>query len=576
LPSLSLDLLAKDNASAAIKGMTGSILSANFAMAGLRQIANFAAQSIGNAVKSNTDFKKVTDDVTVNVNALSMTLGGMLVGALKSSLESLRGFTGEAQNIKNIGGAFAIIIQYGKRLITDVFDMLKVAMKPVVDAFKSFSKEGNASAGAMQALAVVMEVISSVLSLVGAYLGAVIKYFFSLVNVVIESTKTIGIFFEMLSGKKKWDDVKVQLGETGKAIGDMAKALVNGYKEIITSSISEAKTFQDRIKKTTEENTKILKEGGDKALADFEKNQGAIRNASEKGDKEDLAKKKEKQDQEKQGWMAFASGMIDLQKSMMATLSQINDQYFSDRLAAVSEWKESHLAEIDDWVSREEEKAGVKEESGSERLQREIRELQGNLTKKQTAEEKTATQTQIKEKQSELKRLQIKEEAEKKTDHFNKEAAKKELKIKKEQFEANKTLAIINIWLNAASSVMGWWAGFASMGIPGIVLAAVMTAATLVMAGVQTGIVASQTFHGKEGGLVNQGALTGDNTLLFANKGEALLKSDTYNNLERKINGSSSFGGGTFNIGTLILQGVNSPDELAYQLNEVARTEGAR
>ena len=51
------------------------------------------------------------------------------------------------------------------------------------------------------------------------------------------------------------------------------------------------------------------------------------------------------------------------------------------------------------------------------------------------------------------------------------------------------------------------------------------------MAGVQTGLVASQNFHGEQGGVVPTGPMTGDNTQVFANKGEALLRNDDYMSL---------------------------------------------
>jgi len=149
-----------------------------------------------------------------------------------------------------------------------------------------------------------------------------------------------------------------------------------------------------------------------------------------------------------------------------------------------------------------------------------------------------------------------------------------QLKIKKEQFEANKALSIVNIWVGAAQSVMGWWASFASMGIPGIVLAGVMTAATLAMAGVQTGLVASQTFHGAEGGVQKAGNIAGDNALTWMNKGEALVKDQDYRLF---VNGLKNGGGGQGNVynfyGNIVTQNA---EEFVYQMNEISRKERGR
>jgi hypothetical protein len=54
--------------------------------------------------------------------------------------------------------------------------------------------------------------------------------------------------------------------------------------------------------------------------------------------------------------------------------------------------------------------------------------------------------------------------------------------------------------------------------------AVMIAATTVVMAGVQTGVIASQTFHGEEGGVIPAGGTSGDNTILHVNKGGALLK----------------------------------------------------
>jgi len=81
----------------------------------------------------------------------------------------------------------------------------------------------------------------------------------------------------------------------------------------------------------------------------------------------------------------------------------------------------------------------------------------------------------------------------------------------------------------------------------GPIIAGVLTAAALILAGVQTGLIASQTFHGQEGGLLNKGQITGDNNLLFANKGEALFQDNTYKNLVTFLNDyqSGTAGGGS-------------------------------
>jgi hypothetical protein len=90
-----------------------------------------------------------------------------------------------------------------------------------------------------------------------------------------------------------------------------------------------------------------------------------------------------------------------------------------------------------------------------------------------------------------------------------------------------------------------------------------------------TGMIASQTFHGKEGGLVSMGGNTGDNTLLFANKGEALLQDETYQNLVKKINGENNTNSTPIYIQNFYSYS-NNAEQLREELIELARTEATR
>lgn len=270
--------------------------------------------------------------------------------------------------------------------------------------------------------------------------------------------------------------------------------------------------------------------------------------------------------------VAVMQGVLSITSGIISGINDLMAAQLQEQLDTLEEWKESRLASVDEWMEAEQERYGVREETQTERLQREIDELNASLSQAGSAKEQAALNEQLKEKEDELKRAQILEDGENKKEQIRKKAAKKEYEEKKKAFEMNKALSIVNIWLNAASAVMGWWSAFASMGIPGVILAGVMTGTTLAMAGVQTGLVASQTFHGAEGGMIPNGAASGDRAVTYMNKGEALLRNDDYNALVSMARGS----GGAFNIYGNITVVANNPQEFIEQLSEINRYEGAR
>jgi hypothetical protein len=77
---------------------------------------------------------------------------------------------------------------------------------------------------------------------------------------------------------------------------------------------------------------------------------------------------------------------------------------------------------------------------------------------------------------------------------IDKESNKKKNDLAKKQFKANKAFSIANIWINYATAVMGFWSAFASMGIAGIVLGAIMTTLLTGVAIAQTAVVSRQKF----------------------------------------------------------------------------------
>jgi hypothetical protein len=138
-------------------------------------------------------------------------------------------------------------------------------------------------------------------------------------------------------------------------------------------------------------------------------------------------------------------------------------------------------------------------------------------------------------------------------------------------------MAIVDIWLKAAQGIMGAWAGaFSTVGFPpaAAIMAGIMTGLITTMAGVQTGLVAAQQFKGEQGGVIGAGSMSGDNVMLNANKGEALIPNADFRLLVDQIrSGRMSGGNMSVHIGQVV---SNDPKDFVNKLIEIRRYEAAR
>jgi hypothetical protein len=156
--------------------------------------------------------------------------------------------------------------------------------------------------------------------------------------------------------------------------------------------------------------------------------------------------------------------------------------------------------------------------------------------RKKREKESNGNQEAVNEARKELEKQKILEDSNKKKaaaeiDYQNKKAA-----IEKQAFETKKQNDIAQVWISTALGVAGAWASaMLSSGNPivGAVIAAIATTALLANAGVQTGIIASQTYTPafESGGIVPGTSYSGDRVTAMVNSGEMILNKDQQANL---------------------------------------------
>lgn len=535
-------------------------------------------------------------DMKESMGKIISVIGKDFVDAMTKGTQSITAFLSDSDKIATIGASFKVLQEVGKDLAGSVWQQAKKTFSEVKDKLGELIPQGKESSVIFTALAAAGKLMSMAFNIGIKVVGILLKAFIDTVNVVKNAIEVLKAFWDAASGKTKWKDAWEAVKDLGGAYVDVYKNIANSTKDLVKETIDEFKKMPDNVTSSAKDLQNVFKATYGEYKTNLEND---VITPTQTGEKTIVEAKKtwveqlrEMASSSKQAWAdmspqeqfekitkdikSFGDNAITIVQGVVDTMKMAFDNYYADQLAAASDWKESHLEEVDDWMAQEMERQGVKEETDSERLQREYEEKQAAANAETDVAKKAQLQQEADELKDEQKRALIKEQAAAKKNQIEEDAKKKELKIKKEQFEANKAFQIGQVWINAASSVMGWWAAFGSMGIPGIVLAAVMTAATLAMAGAQTGVIASQTFHAQEGGEITTGGITGDNATLYANKGEAVLQSQDYKSLVGMARGENQGSSTNISIGNITLPSVTNAQQFVEELRNIQRYEKAR
>lgn len=569
MATVKLEILGQNKASGAIKGVISDMVKATLSAAMLRRAFSFVVDVAKESVEGYDKLQKSAESLRKEgLGKLVNILAKDLVSALNKGTEALNGFLSNSENLAKIGGSLEVVKSVVKDMANNAFKVLREEAGKVWEKFKDLLPKIEDSGIWMKVLAGAIRLASMGISVMIKVLSAIIQGHIEWIKALKEVGKLLVVTFQALFDPTKWGEVKKQLDKTGDAFLDFGKNIFTNTKDIITGIIEEFKALPENVKNDVDKMTKIYEEAGKKIIAA----------------NEEIKKNPPKLDPAPVD--TFASKMSDAIGKIQATwnqalgmfnqVSQTIQMYFDDMyensLDKFDEWKESHLSGVEDWMNRELEMYGVREETDRERIERELTSLNDQLAGTKNAKDRAAIQETIAEKNKELQRAQILEAAENKKEKIEKEYAKKSLALRKKQFEQQKAYQIAMVWVNAASASLGWFASFASSpgGFLGLALAIAASAATLVMAGVQTGIIAGQSFKGAKGGVIPGNSLTGDMVPAQLNSMERILTPEQNKTFEDMVYGGR--GGGNIYISQMTVVS-NDPNDFARQMNDIRRYE---
>lgn len=554
--------------------------------------AKAAKDTFGGAMLS---LKNVQGDVMEQFGRIADIVGRDIVKDMEAGAKAFRDFISDSNNIGKIAAGFEVFKQIIMEIGKTLKDVLSPIFKTVGDNLATMSTSGKTSSTVFNILGGVMAGLSSVLKVVGVAINGLVQHLFNLINIAVKSAEVFSTAMKILKGEADFKDLKGSFTDLGDSFVKMGTDLVDSAKNIVTvakeefgslvdNSASNAAKYekiwtdvnarvQADFKEKYDENDKIVADSGKKQEQEIEKSSGKFVGAFNEA-WDELETPKEKFSMIMSTFQTFYSNLVGVVTEALSLIQEAMNTSYEEQYSSLSESLANNLSAIDSAAQAQMELEGVQEETRQQKLAQEIADLQNQIMNTSSIEDKAALEAELKEKEAEKRRLEILTAADKKKNDAQKKAAKEEQKLKKEQYEKNKAFAIANIWINAATAVIGWWAAFASMGIPGIVLAGVMTAATLVMAGVQTGLVASQSFA--DGGIVAGSSLTGDRVNANLNSGEAVIRKDKFDRLMNIIDNPQGMGGSGFtNNGSMTIV-ANNPEEFRRQLIEIERFEGVR
>lgn len=584
--------------------------------------AKAARQTFGGALKS---LETNQNELLESGGRILGFFGTDLVNSMAVSSKSVNDFISSTKVLATTGSTFEVIKNIGSDIATDVFEGWKTQLKPIINLFSGLNSKVSVNIDILSTLSKVMGVISLAYGTVSGAVGLTIQGFIDFIKIGKDVVMAAGSIGQALTGKISFKEAKeniLGLGDSFKNLKNNATAnffeLVDNVKlgvgELFADGVEGTDkysklwkdTYQGIVDTVENSNNDIISSEEDKNNA---LNEGA--NETEKTIKKSISAFSQLKNFTGGAFNEMADSVGSFSGILGGTFKKTLDLISSEAattkekvlgsFAAIAEGIAQSMSAITDIINagfeqqREARQANL--ESQIETLNEETEaklaalgfgteadianavekanELAAIAAAETDTEKKKEAQEAALRAKAEADRLKVLKVSSDKEEKLKDQARKKENAEKKKQFEINKGLAIANIWLNAAAAVLGFWAAFAGMGIPGLVLAGVATAAVLILAGVQTGLVASQNPGFQEGGVIPGNSLTGDRVQINANSAERVLTSRQNTAFEEMVFGGQGEGGSIIINGDVFVN-ADDVDSFRESLIEQSRFEKAR
>jgi hypothetical protein len=475
-------------ASGAFTMLTGFVKLAGTAIAGtITNISNFVGY-IKESILIFPKVGKVIADAFVGVTDVivkTIQIGKALFEALKDPLnlkkwEAAGGsITGVIDSLKN---SFTTVINDSIKVSDQILVAMGAEKKYVVEGVSGIVEFGKTAFSEMTNFGKDSQVLYE--KMMAAYKAGAIKTQEDLISFFNDNPVSI-----VATTTTEGGNVKEMTEDQLKAYEEFYGKLKTDRQRDLDDVDSNFKKYSDSLKAKGEDESKVTEWANKEKKKINDKYDSEEKKAKDEHNKEMLAKT-----------TTYIQAALEMAQTVADGIQSISNTAYQNELDAIQLKYDEQYAKLDENALKQLEYVTTTNEQ-------EIADLDYKLSTKQITQEQydTLSKESQAKKEAEIKKINEKAAADKNA--LEKKQLEEENAIKKKQFETNKALSIVNVWLNLASAIMGYVASFAPLGIPGIVLMAVMSALATGVAIAQTVVISQQQFvpARAEGGDVQSG-----------------------------------------------------------------------
>jgi TP901 family phage tail tape measure protein len=450
------------------------------------------------------ELKNDMDKVQILIGNALLPVIDNLVGIVLEMNSAFKDFLTDNEAMEKMAMGLAGAFTFLKEILGIIMPIYKefygTIIKEMVNAFKKVGEaifgggEGGEGlvtgftilTGALQGVSIAVTIGARI---IGMYIGALAD----LVVGLIEAGKTAFVFFQFLAGEATWKEVKEQASSAGDAFVDLGLNIATGVTDLIGSVTEDILSFTDTVKENAENMEKSVTDSVNRARQNAQESNEELTEETEEQNEQQVLSWKEKWQEILKSGKVFAANMAEVIKDVAAAFNAvlgeisnivkgiegIFDQYYANQQAEL----ENHYNALDAQDAEAKEKRLAAEEANRENLLAiNQRSFEQGLISEKTYEDR---KTEIKQ-QSEANRGNIDQAFKDKQKARDEKKRDEENKLKRDQFNTEKAFAIVQVWLDYATAVMGFWSAYGGIPFAGPVIAGVLT-------GVATGIATAQT-----------------------------------------------------------------------------------
>ncbi len=466
----------------ALTGTGGEIF--NEVMAEMADVTGATDVAFAKQEKTFETFKNTLDRTMIIVGNIGKAFVDEIAVGATDAFQAMNDFlmTGQAaeifgQVIGTIAAAFAGVIEFTRPIVETIGTALGEIFTSIGDAIVIVTGEADTASGAFNVLGIVAQSISFGISLVSQVIQSNIEIFGGWVKAITETGKAVGLLFQIMSKDVTWDDVKAQFGDAGDAFKTLGTNYVDSFVDLYKTGAEELKGFATGAEDITTNISSSVESTYANVKNVFTSTWDSLITGQEDFT-EDLVIVAQEGGEAYLGYYGSASAeFVGIWENAWDQMKTGNSGAFDDLISGVQEG-------LDTVTSIYDSSFGA------------ILDVQSMFLQNQATAENLAFENQILALDASLAAGAVTEEEY----NLQKEAietahAKKMNAIEKKQFEAGKASQIAQVWMDAATSIMGWWAAAPQLGIiAGPIVAGIMTGVTLGTAAAQSVAIGQQQF----------------------------------------------------------------------------------